>query len=500
MTAACHDGLFRELVETLPIVTYVVESGSNGRTLYVSPQMEQLLGYPAQDWLDDPDFFDKIVHPADRARVLPQTEARTVAEDTSSLFRVLASDGREITVQSEIVVRRDERGRPSHVFGFWIDATERVRLSAELRQSQKLEAVGRLAGGVAHDFNNVLLAQRGYGELALRHLEREDIPAARSAFDQMLAAVTRGANLTGQLLAFARRQVIDVDVLDLNLVVAEIEHFLRTLVGTGISFQIVVSPTPVWVRADRGQVEQVVTNLVVNARDAMPTGGLLRVSVAVVDEGATAVLEVADTGVGMDFATAERIFDPFFTTKGTEGTGLGLATVHGVITQAGGRIIVASTPGNGTTFTVSLPTADEPAPAQRPEPLSPHGNGETILLVDDDAAVRGAVMGMLELHGYRVNAVADADQALEIARQTSEIDLLVTDVVLPDCDGPTTADLVRALRPGLAVLYMSGHTDDVRLPELAPGTGSAFIQKPFSAAELARAVADLLAARKPSAP
>jgi two-component system, cell cycle sensor histidine kinase and response regulator CckA len=358
---ACDDSVFRELVETQPIVTYVVSSGADGRTLYLSPQIERLLGYAVRDWLDDPDFFAKVVHADDRGRVWSQIDARTVTDDTSTLFRVVAADGREITVQSELVVKRDGRGRPSHVLGFWIDASERVRLSAELRQAQKLEAVGRLAGGVAHDFNNVLLAQRGYGELALQHLERGDLAAAKNDVGEILAAASRGANLTRQLLAFSRRRVIDVEVLD--LVVAELEGLLRSLLGESIVFTFRLAPAPVLVQADHGQLEQIVTNLAVNARDAMPAGGELRVRVAAENSGRIAILEVADTGIGMDAATAERIFDPFFTTKGTGGTGLGLATVHRIVMESGGDVEVRSTPGSGTTFTISLPTTDRPARA-----------------------------------------------------------------------------------------------------------------------------------------
>ena len=354
----CDDSLFQKLLETLPLVTYVVSSGADGRTLYVSPQIEQLLGYPVQQWLDDPDLFVEVVHPADRIRVLSQTEARTVTQDISTFFRVIAADGRELTVQSELVVQRDEEGRPSHVFGFWIDATERMKLGAELRHAQKIEALARLAGGVADDFNDVLLAQREYGGRVLQQLELGSVSAAEDAVRELLAAGASGAKRAAQLLAFARRQVLDVEVLDLNTVVDELAHLLRTLVGESISFDVSVAPAPVWVRADRGQVEQVVVNLVVNARDAMTAGGELRVSVRTVDAGRTAILEIADTGTGMEPATAERIFDPFFTTKGVGGTGLGLSTVHGIVAQSGGRITVRSTPGGGTRFTVSLPTTD----------------------------------------------------------------------------------------------------------------------------------------------
>ena len=487
------DNLFRDLVETLPIVTFVVSSGPDGRTIYVSPQMEQLLGYPVQEWLDDPGFFERVVHPDDRLQVLSQTEARSVTGDMATTFRVVARDGTVLTVQSDLVVKRDEDGQPSHVLGFWIDISERVRLSAELRQAQKLEAVGRLAGGVAHDFNNVLLVQRGNGELALQHLERGDLAAAVNGVREILAVVGRGANLTRQLLAFSSRQIIDVEVVDLNTIVGELESLVRSLLGESVVFRLWLAPTPVFVQADHGQLEQVVTNLAVNARDAMRSGGELQVSVRTENAGRTAVLEVADTGIGMDSATLERIFEPFFTTKGAAGTGLGLATVHGIVVQTGGDIAVRSTPGRGTTFTITLPTTDQPSHAGLPVLPTARASGQTVLLVEDDAAVRGAVAAMLELHGYYVHAVGNADEALQIARDEGlELDVLVADVVLPGRNGPAMAELVREFRRGVPVLYMSGHTDGVRLPELGSATRSSFIQKPFSAAELAQAVAELL--------
>lgn len=490
---SCDESFFRALVESLPIVTYVVASGVDGRTLYVSPQMERLLGYPVQSWLDDPDFFAGVVHPEDRLWVLSHTEARAVTEDMSATFRVVAKDGRVVTIQSDFVVKRDERGQPSHVLGFWIDVSERVKLTAELRQAQKLEAIGRLAAGVAHDFNNVLLAQCGYGELALQHLERGDPAAAQNDIREVLAAAGRGATLTRQLLTFSRRQTFDLAVLDLNAVVVELEGLVRTLVGGRVALALELAAVPTYVLANRAQLEQLVTNLAVNARDAMPDGGELRVSVAAENNGDTAVLEVADTGHGMTAATADRIFDPFFTTKGAGGTGLGLATVHGIVMQSGGSIEVRSTPGQGTTFTITLPATAPPANEGRQDSPAARAAGETVVLVEDDAAVRAAVAAMLESHGYHVRTAANADEALQIALDHGrEIDLVVIDVALAGRNGPATAALLREHQPGLAVLYMSGHTDEVRLPELGPETRAGFIRKPFSASALARALETLL--------
>ena len=471
------------------MVTYVVARGSGGRTVYVSPQMEQLLGYPTADWVEDPDFFAQVVHPEDRGRALPRFDARTVERDTSSVFRVIARDSRVITVRSEMVVRG------GFTLGYWVDISELVRLNEELRQAHKLEAVGRLAGGIAHDFNNLLLAQRGYAELALWNIECGDIDALHDDIGEIVAAGERGASLTRQLLAFARRQRLEPAVLDLSAVVADLERLLRPLVGDHIEVTSTLAPEPVPVLADRGQLEQVITNLVINARDAMPNGGTLRVAVASAEGGRTAVLEVADSGVGMDDATQARIFEPFFTTKGAEGTGLGLSTVHGIVTQSGGRISLRSAPGSGTTFSVLLPTTDAPLAHGGEAAGEPAGRTDyTVMLLDDDERVRTAVTGMLELRGYHVLAAPSGTEALEIARE-HRLDVLLADLVMPGDGGAVTAERIRELQPQVAVLYMSGYADNRSLPHDLSETRSSFIQKPFAGDEAAAAIANLLRGR-----
>jgi len=346
---------FAELIERLPLVTYVDGVGSRPRTLYVSPQVEAMLGYPVDAWLDDPDFLFQVLHPDDRDWMRSQRKQRAEDQDTSLEFRVVAKDGRVYRVQSDRVVERDADGVPLHVLGFWFDITERMRLEEELRQALKFEAMGRLAGGVAHDFNNVLLSMRFSAELALQKLERGAAGEAAEAVDEILAVAERASNLTKQLLAFARRQVLTPEILELNGVVADIERMLNRLLAGQVVLDVRRSPFPVHVKIDKGQLEQVIVNLVINARDAMPDGGAVRISVA--SAGDAAKLTVTDTGSGMDAETIERIFDPFFTTKGGDGTGLGLSTVHGIVTQSDGEIVVRSTPDIGTTFTILLPTA-----------------------------------------------------------------------------------------------------------------------------------------------
>jgi two-component system cell cycle sensor histidine kinase/response regulator CckA len=482
--------LFRELVENLPIVTYVDEPGQDGRTLYISPQVEHMLGYPIEAWLGDPDFLFEVLHPDDRAWLLEHKEA---AYDESSLaLRVVSREGRVFTIQRERVVLRDESGAPRHMLGFWVDITDRVQLEEELRQVHKLEAIGRLAGGVAHDFNNLLLAQRGYGELALQHLKRGDYEATADDVAEMLNAADRASKLTHQLLAFARRQVLDLEVLDLNVVVADLEQLLRRLIGENIELVVTRAAAPLWVRADRGQLEQVITNLGINARDAMLDGGRLEIELAS-DAAESVRLVVRDTGRGMDSKTMAEIFEPFFTTKGSSGTGLGLATVHGIVTQSGGQISVQSEPGGGTAFTILLPRATSaPVGERKSEKVAPAGGGESVLLVEDDESVGRAVRGMLETRGFRVLCARSGDDAIEIARTSDgNLDVLLTDLVMPGRDGRETARKIRRLRPQIGVLFMSGYTDNYE-ELVGHETRSGFIQKPFTGDELARELRRIL--------
>jgi two-component system, cell cycle sensor histidine kinase and response regulator CckA len=371
---------------------------------------------------------------------------------------------------------------------------------------RRLEELGRLAGAIAHDFNNLLTVINGYSEMVLGGLRPGD--PKRGPVEQIYRAGERAALLTRQLLAFSRKQVVEHRVLDLNGVVGEAAKMLRRLVGEDITLTVVPAAGLGRVKADPGQVEQVMLNLVVNARDAMPRGGHLTVETANVDldsqyarshievrPGRYAMLAVSDTGVGMDEATQARIFEPFFTTKGDKGTGLGLATVYGIVKQAGGSIYVYSEPGRGTTFKVYLPVVEEPDTATRPN-LDPerhlHGT-ETILLVEDEPAVRSLSRMVLEMYGYTVLEAGNGGEALRRGEaHDGPIHLLLTDVVMPGMGGREVAERLRPRHPAMRVLYVSGYTDDAVVRHGVLAAETAFLQKPFTPVTLASKVREVL--------
>ncbi|OLC71983.1 MAG: hypothetical protein AUH78_17050 [Gemmatimonadetes bacterium 13_1_40CM_4_69_8] len=370
-----------------------------------------------------------------------------------------------------------------------------------------MEAVGRLAGGIAHDFNNLLTAILGSADLLLDTLspdapEREDL-------DEIRKAAKRAADLTRQLLAFSRQQLLAPQVLDVNALLTNLEKLLRRLIGEHIELRTALAPNVGAVQADPGQLEQVIVNLAVNARDAMPQGGQLTIETAnaELDEayaaehfparpGSYVLLAVTDTGTGMDAQTKSHIFEPFFTTKEKgKGTGLGLATVYGIVKQSDGYIWVYSEPGHGTSFKIYLPrVAEAPGPARPGFELSASVRGsETVFVVEDDEMVRALIRRMLETRGYTVLLAPHGDEALQLLeRHPGRVDLLMTDVVMPGMSGRDLADRVAERRPGIKVLYLSGYTDDaiVRHGVLEPGI--AFLQKPFSADALARKVREVL--------
>jgi signal transduction histidine kinase/CheY-like chemotaxis protein len=385
----------------------------------------------------------------------------------------------------------------------------RERLESELRQAQKLEAVGRLAGGVAHDFNNLLTVIIGFSEMALGSLAPTDPVSELIA--EVKKSGERAAALTRQLLAFSRKQVLEPVVLDLNGVISEMQKMLGRLIGEDIELAFCPA-TKLWrVKADPGQVEQVLMNLVVNARDAMPTGGRLTIETDNVDldesyagihadaqAGKHVLLAVSDTGCGMDSATRERVFEPFFTTKGPhQGTGLGLSTVYGIVRQSGGHVEVYSEPGHGTTFKVYLPRAQDV-----PQPASSHDYGtdrsrgqETILLVEDEDAVRVMSSNVLEKQGYKVITARDGEEALQHLDRHMGIDLLATDVVMPRLSGRELAERFLDRLPHAKLLYLSGYADDAVIQHGVLEADVPFLQKPYTAETLARKVRDVLDAK-----
>jgi len=399
-----------------------------------------------------------------------------------------------------------EDGHLVRVWGTQRDVTEQRHLEEQFRQSQKMEAVGQLAGGIAHDFNNLLTAILGNTQLLLRDIPPGD--SKRGDVEEIRKASERAASLTRQLLAYSRRQMLQPEVLDLNVVVAEMDKMLRRLIGEHIALVAVLAPDLGRVRADPNQIEQVIVNLAVNARDAMPDGGKLTIETANVDldegfaqahlgslPGSYAMLAVTDTGQGMDAGVRAHLFEPFFTTKEVgKGTGLGLATVYGIVKQSGGYISVYSEPGRGSSFKIYLPRietpADAPASAQKGGPAR---GSETVLVVEDEPAVLTLSRRALEAQGYVVLAASDAAAALRVVeRHGGTIHLLLTDVVMPGLSGPELADRLAAQRPGIRVLYMSGYPGDAVVQHGTLPSGSAFLQKPFSPDGLARKVRDVL--------
>jgi signal transduction histidine kinase/ActR/RegA family two-component response regulator len=381
------------------------------------------------------------------------------------------------------------------------------RSETQLRQAQKLEAIGQLAGGVAHDFNNLLTAIMGYGQLLMNRVDPGS--TARRDVDEILRAADRAAALTRQLLAFSRRQVLEPKVLDLNAAITETDKMLRRLIGEDIDLVTVPSPKLGRVKVDPGQIVQVLMNLVVNARDAMPEGGKLTIETANVELGAEYVRErpdvkagpyvmlaVSDTGIGMSRETAARVFEPFFTTKEPgKGTGLGLSTVHGIVKQSGGHVELYSEPGEGTTFKIYLPRVEDLVELETtsPAPVGRSEGNEVLLLVEDEDSIRRAMRESLELLGYLVLEAKDGSQAITYCeRRGQPIDLIITDVVMPLMSGPEMVQRVIAVRPELRALFVSGYADHALVHRGLRTARSAFLQKPFTPERLARKVRELL--------
>jgi two-component system cell cycle sensor histidine kinase/response regulator CckA len=453
-------------------------------------------------------FMDRI-HPDDRPRVR-QTIDDAVQQhrDAQLEYRTTWPDGTERQIVSTARFFYDDTGKPVRGAGVALDLTERRSLEAQLRQAQKMEAVGQLAGGIAHDFNNMLTAILGNAELMGEDLA----PDTRHRFfvDEIVAAANGAAALTRQLLAFSRKQVLAPIVLHMGDVVGEVSPLLRRVLGESIDMKAVISNAG-RVKADPGQMQQVLVNLAVNARDAMPGGGRLTIETADVflDEryarqhpgarpGEHVMLAVSDTGHGMDADTQRRIFEPFFTTKAKgHGTGLGLATVYGIVKQSGGHIWVYSEVGHGTTFKVYFPrTTVVAAPRERPrvDPRSLRG-AETIVLVEDEEVVRRFTSTALTQYGYTVHVFATGGRALEFAEKaTTPVHLVVTDVVLPDMNGRDVASRIQQQHPDASVLYMSGYTDDAIVRHGVLDEGVWFLEKPFSAEGLGAKVREVLGA------
>jgi PAS domain S-box-containing protein len=495
-----REARFTRIFQESPLPT-IISRWDDGSFLDVNPAFERLTGKTRADILDGnatgADFLEHYDREQLTARLEKEPTLRAVP------LRLVAARGTTEVLGYFQATRLNGR---RVILTQCLDVTEQHRLEAQLRQAQKMESVGRLAGGVAHDFNNLLTVMLGNAELLEAALPSGD--ARREETEQIRIAGERASALTRQLLAFARKQVVEPRVVQLNDVVLRTDRMLRRLIGEDIELVTMAGEVgPVLV--DPGQVEQVLVNMAVNARDAMPYGGKLTVKTQPftfseddpqrdpdTKPGAYVRLSISDTGMGMDGATAARVFDPFFTTKEAgKGTGLGLATCYGIIKQAGGQVLVESEPGRGTTFHVDLPRAAEDAAEEVPEEQWParRDGRETVLIVEDEVQVRRLATSILRNRGYEVLDAADGPEALEVAgRHLGRIDLLLTDVVMPGMRGTEVGRRLSAARPGLRLLYMSGYIDDERFRQDAGGVDVEFLAKPFTPAVLARRVREVL--------
>ncbi|MFZ5448263.1 MAG: PAS domain S-box protein [Thermodesulfobacteriota bacterium] len=498
---------FRLMAETIQDVLWIAAPPNISKIIYVSPRYEAVWGRTTEELYQSPQSFLEYLHPDDRERVRSEILAYHAGRNPWSIeYRIIKPDGSVRWIQDRGFPVQNDQGNVILYTGVATDITERKVLEQQLLLSQKMEAVGRLAGGIAHDFNNLLMAIAGYGELMQAKVLKDD-PLYRYLED-ILKATDRAAALTGQLLTFSRKQIVYRQLVDLNQLVLEMDSMLRRLIQEDIEMKIITAPSLGAVEADPGSLNQIIMNLVINARDAMPCGGSIILKTAEVEfdtsrqtksgmapPGRYVVLEVSDSGIGMDETIQAHIFEPFFTTKETgKGTGLGLSTVYGIVKQSKGFIDLDSEPGQGSTFTIYLPRLNAVAapPKMLSKPAKLLGN-ETILLVEDEEVLRALLAKFLRVHGYKVLEARHGGEALLLCEQhQGPIHLMVTDVVMPQMSGRVLADRLFPLRPEMKVLYMSGYTEDEIVQRGVADLSIAFIQKPFKPVDLARQVHALL--------
>ena len=485
-------------------------------TLQWNDAVRTVFRYGTEEPVGEIDWWYDHIHPADTQRVVDGIHAviDTGGSHWSDEYRFLRGDGHIATVLDRGFVARNAKGDAVRMIGSMVDLTERVELEEKLRQSQRMYAVGQLAGGIAHDFNNMLTAILTGCDLALDDLSRDH--PVRADIGEIRSVGMRAAQLSQQLLAFSSRQVVQLQVLDVNDVVRNAQQMLRLATNASVRFELLLAPELPPVRADRGQLGQILMNLVLNARDAMPAGGTLTVATSSVTidggvvpglaAGEYVALAVCDTGMGMSEETRARIFEPFFTTKESgKGTGLGLAMVRDTVVQANGTVQVSSQLGEGTTLQILLPATREGvethvgAIAQSDPLMQGMGGNETILLVEDEATVRRLVRRTLERYGYHVLEAPHGRAAVELhAREADRIELLLTDVKMPEMGGPEAAAHIRRLTPTLPVLFMSGYAEEAVRDDGVLLPDSHFVSKPFSPRRLVSTIREILDARRPT--
>jgi len=501
----------RRLIENMPEVVW--KADEQGKAFFISEKIKNAFGYTPEEIRHEGEhlWFGRM-HPDDRERVR-EAYSKLFRENLpfNVEYRIQHRDGRWMWWHDRAVGTKGNHGE-RYAEGLLSDITERKQMEQQLRQTQKMEAIGQLAGGVAHDFNNLLTVIRGHTDLLIDHIGQTD--ALRRNVEQIQKSADRAASLTRQLLAFSRKQVLQPKVLDLNAVVAEMGKMLPRLIGENISLIIAAAPSLGTVKADPGQIEQVILNLAVNARDAMVQGGRLTIETANVDldeayarqhitarPGRHVMLAVSDTGCGMDPETQSHIFEPFFTTKELgRGTGIGLATVYGIVKQTGGWIWVYSEVGKGTTFKIHLPRVDEAdeVVGESKAPVGVRRGSETVLVVEDNDSLRQLTCEFLVGAGYAVLAAQDGAEAIRIAGgHSGEIHLLLTDIVMPGINGHELAQRLASLRPDTKVLYASGYAGVAVLQQGVLEEGSSFLPKPFSRDALAQKVREVLEAKRP---
>ncbi len=499
---------YRKLVESVMDYMYTVqvEDGRAKETKH-GPGCVAVTGYTSAEYKAEPYLWYRMIHEEDRRSAAEQNEKILSGAAPHSLeHRIIHKDGSIRWVKNTPVPHYDERGRLVAYDGMVTDITERKHLENQLRHAQKMEAVGQLAGGIAHDFNNILSAVIGYGSLLQMKIDKDD--PLRSYVDQIMASSQRAAHLTHSILAFSRKQIINLRPVDLNEIIARVEKLLVRIIGEDIELKTVMNGADLLITADSGQIEQVLINLCTNARDAMPQGGFLMIETRLMEcdelfvkahpyakPGTYAMVSVSDTGIGMDDRTKEKIFEPFFTTKEVgKGTGLGLSIVYGIIKQHGGYITVSSEVGKGTAVKLYLPTIkSEVKEAESAVSIPATGGKETVLMAEDDAMVRTIAREVFEQFGYTVIEARDGEDAVKkFLENKDKVHLVILDALMPKKNGKEAYDEIRIIRPDVKVIFTSGYTADVLYKKGIVEQGINFISKPISPNELIRMVRKVL--------